>query len=436
MFNYKPSKYNLYHQKGTSLRVMGQLTRAVVEFDNCNLESFTNLLETLPQDEIEILENYQIIVKNGINEYEKYLQSFYENRLLENELSLTIGFTFKCNFDCLYCIQKENYKNREDLSIEDVDQIIDWIECFLSKENKIEIININYFGGEPTLNLQSVYYFSKRIHVICKKYGLDLYQQMVTNGFALNEDNINKLVELNITEFQITLDGLAKQHNMRRSRTFDSFSKIVDNIVYLAKKNAQIYLLHVFDLSNSQSAIELVDYFDGLSQVHKEIKSSICFNFVPTIPKRVESVSCNKYVDGNERLLSGKSVKAFVHAKEKGFEITNYFDVGHCFRQAKNTMLISPELELYKCYGVFGMKKYSICNLKSTTLNKFFDQAESMSTANGFSDQCKECDIVPLCRGGCQFSASESNNGIYGVELCERDLVLNSIQGFLENDLF
>lgn len=427
----KLSKYNQYYQDGNNLLVLGGISRAFIEFEDTTKDTLLQKILMLTNDEQEYLKEYEIIVSDDTNEYESFLKKFNRWRSSTKELTITIGLTFACNFNCKYCIQKENYSERNSITQNKADIILAWVEDAIS--SKTECLNVNYFGGEPTLNIEMLYYLSERFSNLCTKKGITYYQQIVTNGYALNEEKLKQLQNLGLHDYQITLDGLAEVHNNRRSRTFDSFSRIVDNIITITDLDMRLFLLHVFDISNQNSAIELVDYFDRLAQEHKGLRKNVTFNFVPTIPKRVESVECNKYIDGNETVLSGLATSAFKHAIDKRFQIANFMDIGHCFRQARNTLLVSPSLDIYKCYGTFGNERYSIGNMSDMKFHEFQTASKSICDANGFSEKCIDCDVVPFCRGGCQFSASESNDGKYGVAWCERDTIIKSVQGYMIN---
>lgn len=325
-------------------------------------------------------------------------------------------------------IKRGKYSN------EDAEVLLAWVSSALDS-HPFEVLNLNHFGGEPTLNLPAVFRLARGAKEMCDRRGVALSQQMVTNGYSLSAEDISEMANLGIRSAQITLDGLSEVHNARRSRGFDSFGQIVQNIKCMAHEGIDIFVLHVFDTSNVGSALELVDFFDGLARRDEVLRERVSFNFVPTIPKDTELVSCNKYVQGNEVLLSGLAVEAFERAVSKGFGIANFLEIGHCFRQARHSVLVSPTLDLYKCYGVFGNERYSVANLKDVSYDKYLRLAEQYQRADGLSDDCSRCNVAPLCRGGCQFTASEQNGGEYGHQYCEKATIERSLRGFVERGL-
>lgn len=44
--------------------------------------------------------------------------------------------------------------------------------------------------------------------------------------------------------------------------------------------------------------------------------------------------------------------------------------------------------------------------------------------------------ILFLFAGGCQFAASEKNNGKYGFPFCEREYMEEQLKGFILNNIY
>uniref|UniRef100_UPI0004948B0C SPASM domain-containing protein n=2 Tax=Treponema pedis TaxID=409322 RepID=UPI0004948B0C len=245
------------------------------------------------------------------------------------------------------------------------------------------------------------------------------------------------LYDLGVSDFQITLDGVKEEHDRRRSVVFKSFDKIVENIILINKLGGIVYILHVFDESNINSGKKLVDYFDEISNIHSLSKNTIYFNFVVTIPKKTELVKCNSYVYGKEKYLTKEGVDNAVYALSKGFNIVNTLEISCCFRQLGNSFLVTPDLKLYKCYSTFGNKKYSIETIENISYNEFANKYSlEMMYSDGFSKKCEHCNFVPFCRGGCQFAASEENNGQYGYPFCEKVHMQEQLKGFILNNIY
>lgn len=87
--------------------------------------------------------------------------------------------------------------------------------------------------------------------------------------------------------------------------------------------------------------------------------------------------------------------------------------------------------------STFGNKKYSIETIENISYNEFANKYSlEMMYSDGFSKKCEHCNFVPFCRGGCQFAASEENNGQYGYPFCEKVHMQEQLKGFILNNIY
>ena len=69
---------------------------------------------------------------------------------------------------------------------------------------------LHWYGGEPLLAISPIERLTKKFKKICKRFNIEYSASIITNGYLLTEDVCNKLLDLDITDAQITLDGDAK----------------------------------------------------------------------------------------------------------------------------------------------------------------------------------------------------------------------------------
>jgi len=101
MSEYILSKYNRYYQDGNNLLVLGGTSRTVVQFENCSIKTLLNEIMMLSNEELDYLHEYGIIIDFGVDEYDNYMSTFQRWKTNDKELTVTIGLTFNCNFNCL-----------------------------------------------------------------------------------------------------------------------------------------------------------------------------------------------------------------------------------------------------------------------------------------------------------------------------------------------
>jgi uncharacterized protein len=159
------------------------------------------------------------------------------NRMLSSVTSkilrLTIYPTEQCNFRCRYCYQY--YKNGK-MSSETVNALLLFLEKRLPTLN---VIHINWFGGEPLLAQDIIRQTSEVIQNGCRgNSSLRYVGNITTNGYLLNLETFKKLTGMGIRAYQITLDGLEERHNRTRKliNGGGTFATIWNNL--LAIKNS------------------------------------------------------------------------------------------------------------------------------------------------------------------------------------------------------
>lgn len=115
-----------------------------------------------------------------------------------------------CNFRCVYC--HEDHTQNNFMGLADIDILTKYL-----KKNIITSFRSDYFGGEPLLNTKFIFDFQNKARSISNEKGFHLESSsMTTNGYLLSKDLFLKLLNHNITTYQITLDGLPQRHNSLR----------------------------------------------------------------------------------------------------------------------------------------------------------------------------------------------------------------------------
>src|SRR5215831_18044701 len=114
----------------------------------------------------------------------KYFEDIREDR---DQLRVTILTTLQCNFACDYCIQGDHgdhnlFANK--MSLETAAKTAEWIKGQLDEIRPSKFV-LQFFGGEPLLNMPVIYYLAERCHEICDAHGVKLLINIVTNGLLL-----------------------------------------------------------------------------------------------------------------------------------------------------------------------------------------------------------------------------------------------------------
>jgi len=162
-----------------------------------------------------------------------------------------IEVTNKCNFSCIHCYGSFNPQNFYELSIEDINLIV---------ENLInlKISNIQIIGGEPFVLKEKL----KQILLFLNEKGFTI--EVFTNGYYLNKDWIDFLKTYNIKIAMSIYSHKEKLHN-KITNNDKSFINLRNSIKFLENAGISYRLAYV-----------KMKYNDNSSE--KDIQKNLCTN--------------------------------------------------------------------------------------------------------------------------------------------------------------
>ncbi|MFI0980417.1 radical SAM protein [Streptomyces sp. NPDC021093] len=151
---------------------------------------------------------------------------------------LLVTTTMDCNLGCYYC-----YESRSDeaLSVDDADTLVDIAKERLGRRGK-RSLHIDWYGGEPLMNLEFMERASQKLQDFCAAAGIAYHASVVSNGTRWPQDVGGLVTRHRIREVQISFDGLKENHDRRRRyrplhrgeqdlSSFDQAVALVDQLV-------------------------------------------------------------------------------------------------------------------------------------------------------------------------------------------------------------
>lgn len=155
-------------------------------------------------------------------------QPFLSNRLLH----LILMPTEQCNFRCVYCY--------EDFAAGEMPRsVIEAVKALLARRiGSLDLLSLEWFGGEPLLAwpiVEEIQGFA--MELVCHHREVRLVGSMTTNGSLLDQHRFERLLDLGVRRYQISLDGTHDIHDSMRRRLGGggSFAAIWRNL--LAMRN-------------------------------------------------------------------------------------------------------------------------------------------------------------------------------------------------------
>lgn len=419
----KPSRYNRFLLKDQKIFLYNQLSESLLEIDNdlYHLLSSPYSFTSLPDDIKNYLKDICVIVEDDLDERLLIKLANLRSRYDSDFLRITILPTLSCNFRCWYCY--ETHKPSR-ITKEGVDSILNFIKKETLAKRKKHII-LDWFGGEPLLCFETVIYpMSLKLIEWCKSLGITLHNMITTNGSLITSKNSGKMKDINLTQFQITLDGGRDEHNKTRySRNIkDSYTLIINNIHSLCHSNpsVDIELRLNYTPENIHSLESVLEEFSpevrGNIKISPHVvwqKSDCIEAFADLIRQLVEKAQRMGYRSENN-VVRRRCVS--------------------CYTENADQYVVNYDLSVYKCTARDYDKDHSIGEISSDGTfypNSLYYKYIAMDSPF-LNPQCLQCDILPSClmATGCLQKKIEGSS-----YLCCRSFIEQEIDNYLNQKI-
>lgn len=375
-------------------------------------EKLVNLLHNRDWTELDestisyLLSHHIIELKGQEYDYYNFQQMNFNSRNYDSStLGLVIAPTTACNFNCPYCFEpKKQPKFMDETVIHD-------LVNFVKLHQKASGISLTWYGGEPLLAFPQI----KRILEEFKYDGIPAIQShtIVTNGSLLTQEMCEFFNAANLGSMQITLDGNKNRHNKTRcfksdgSPSFDLiYSKLemIRKLIPSCRINIRVNIdkscLHDYVeisnlISNDFADDSKINVYPGFIREETTDGRSFHSHCVQT----ADLIKVNKYFKEH-----GIKTSIFPERKQRG-----------CMIFTRHSYIIGPEGEIYKCWNDVSTPERVVGHINNPQLNNSSLLTKYMIESSPFRDECKDCNIFPICEGGCGYYhyKNKFHNGLF-----------------------
>lgn len=393
----KPSRYNYYvpYKKENSVIFFNSISKSIFSVSENEFTIFHNVVsqpnvckEQYPHFWNTLL-NLGFIVDDDKDEVAFVEQEFYK-KINTPKCTLQIFPTYQCNFSCWYCVQ---HHTDEYMSKDVIENIKKHIETY-TIENKIEELELAWFGGEPLLFFdECVFEISLFAMDFCKNNNIKFTNSITTNGYLITEDILHKMKEINLTSFQITIDGCREQHNQVRNHSgLPSFDVILKNIVKILNVMPDAGIVLRFNYTNNNIIA---------SQIIDEVNSCVPLEYREKITSFFRRVWQVNEEDINVEELE-KTHTNFLEHKYKSFNSEIFKLYESCYAEEIHFNTIFPDGSVDKCAN---MSRENVRGKLNTNGKIDWNSPLSYYEENIFTKKeeypCTKCKYLPLCMGPC-----------------------------------
>jgi uncharacterized protein len=158
----------------------------------------------------EYLSRRGFLVREKVNEMDEFRYRYSQEQWRSDKLQLILLASEDCNFRCVYCYEKFRNGTMSPEIRQGIQNMV------LQRAPRLSDLSVGWFGGEPLYGWDAVEELSPFFRRVADSHGIAHSQNMTTNGYLLSEEKATKLLEWGCRSYQITVDGLAAEHDCKR----------------------------------------------------------------------------------------------------------------------------------------------------------------------------------------------------------------------------
>lgn len=403
--NFKKSLFNfIYLRNEDEIVVYNTFSKALIVLSKDEFLQFDKMKIKDKEVEKQLIEN-GIIVENDFDEI-AFLKYFHYKTKFDNDtLFLTIAPTLDCNFACPYC-----YENRRQgkMSNEVQEGILKYIKNTI--DNGVKCVDISWYGGEPLLYMDVFEKMSKEIKALVTRENCLLKMHMVTNGYLLTKDIVDLLDGVGVTRLQVTIDGLAQHHNVRRPlrNGRGTFDKIMENLTLFEESPIAVVVRMNVDNENCKDYKELQKLIEGLNNPN-----------ITVYPSPVEDINKDTVNEVSDFMTKEDFDSFTMQVCADGGLSSNEFavmDDRYCFctAETENCYVVDELGDFYKCWDQVGRQEHRCFNVLDPESTNYTNIAKYVANDPFTDPKCEQCVFLPLCFGGCKFQKANLNKSVCG----------------------
>ena len=396
-----------------AVHIVDELVYDILDDDKLKekVDVINELKEKYNEDEIsEAYDEIEELVKEEVlyspDQYEEIAHSSMDDRDYIKAVCLNI--IHGCNLRCKYCFADEGeyHGHKGVMSVETAKKAIDYV---IKRSGPRKNIEIDLFGGEPTLIMDTIKEIIQYARDNEAKWNKNIRFTMTTNATLLNDEMMD-FMDKEMGNIILSLDGRKEVNDKVRIKVdgSGSYDDILPNIKKMISKRTKgktYYVRGTFTRDN-------VDFYEDVVSMLNEGFREISIE--PVVledghPLAIREEDIPEIFDNYDKLYNEMARRK----REGKDEFTFYhFNIdlqgGPCvYKRISGCgagfeyVAITPQGEVYPCHQFVGKEEYKLGSIWDDTydaeLGKKFKKAHIYN-----KPKCKDCWARFYCSGGCQ----------------------------------
>lgn len=317
----------------------------------------------------------------------------------EGDFFLVVAPTYACNLRCPYCYEQGHNGIKGKMSPETIDATLRFVsERF--EEKSFRRLNVQWYGGDPSLALDVVEDLSVRLIDWCDDEGVQYSAMMLSNCNVIDEKAVELLVRARVGHVYMTIDGFEATHNARRvsATGLNSFEKNIEAARLFKERNIRVQATMNVDRVNWSEFKPLRDMLRDEFDVELGFARLCDYGHFfgtrdfkkPAFDLFDHDEFCRlrheEFVDGGFDENALRSLLSAVPI--------------FCNGQRHNYYIVDTLGDVYMCDGYIGEQDHVVFNVNGEPTP---EQLHMVSHNPYESEECRDCHLLPICQGNCDW---------------------------------
>ncbi len=338
---------------------------------------------------------------------------------------LTLTTTMDCNLGCYYCYET---RSKHHLEIHNIDEILNAALKHLQASKK-HSLHIDWFGGEPLMNLEFLHHASLALQKLCEDNDIKYSASVISNGTCWPAE-IGDFIKIHkIRQVQISFDGLRDNHNRRRRyrkdyettkniTSFDVAVSLVDKLLNYVRVDLRFNM----DSGNTDDFLDFIDFAKSRKWFDAPFKCIV-------YPAKVAAYSERSDFMRHKELPTNEFDRLFALALERlpaafldeanNPKLLPKPKTSVCAALANNSVVIGADGFEYRCCLQVGETKHAVGKMGMQVADESFPDKIWWENFDPTSlPNCSRCSFLPICWSGCpkaHLDASTYETDEYGL---------------------
>jgi len=333
--------------------------------------------------------------------------------------ALCLHVAHTCNLNCAYCFASQGkYQGERAIMSEEVGRRA--LDFLIENSGTRRNLEVDFFGGEPLMNWQTVKSLVKYAREREKEAGKNFRFTLTTNGMLIDDDVID-FANREMSNVVLSLDGRREVHDRYRvdyagkgswDRIVPKFQKLV-----AARGGKNYYMRGTFTHANPDFLKDIQTMLDlGFTELSME--PVVCSPDDPSALTQEDlPIVLNQYEKLAELMLKryreGRPFTFYHYMIDLKSGPCIYKRVSGC-GSGTEYMAVTPWGDLYPCHQFVGEEKFKLGDIWSGVTNHPIQ--DEFASCNVYArPECSDCWAKLYCSGGCAANAYHATGAITGV---------------------